>query len=155
MASEANGLLGNGVKVGYSASSPVSFTTITNLLNVTVPKLVADRVEKTTHGTGGFHRFLSGLLDVNPMSLELLTDHGAASHLGLSSLNRSKASVWWRIEIPVSRDLSTTQYRAIEFEGSVSEFSFDTPIADVQKTMVTIQFEGTDFSIYAPANGVL
>ena len=150
---ESAGLLGNGTKVAYSVASPTSWVEITNILGVTVPKLVADRVEKTTHGTGGFHRFLSGLLDVQAMSLELLTDHGAASHLTLASLNRSKASVWWRVEIPVDRDLSTTQYRGIEFEGSVSEFSFDTPIADVQKTMVTMQFEGTDFAIYAPAAG--
>jgi hypothetical protein len=148
---EASGLLGNGVKVAYSLTSPHTWVPVVNIMEVGVPKLVADRVEKTTHGTGGFHSFMGGLLDVQPATLTLLTAHGAASHIDIARQNRSKESNWWRIEIPVDRELSTTQYRAVEFEGSVSEFSFDTPIADVQKTMVTIQFEGTDFAVYPAA----
>ena len=148
---ESAGLLGNGVTVAYSLTSPVTWVPVVNLLDITVPKLVADRVEKTTHGTGGFHRFMGGLLDVQAAALTLLTHHGAASHIDIARQNRTKETNWWRIEIPVDRDLATTQYRAIEFEGSVSEFSFETPIADVQKTMVAIQFEGTDFAVYPAA----
>lgn len=148
---ESAGLLGNGVKIGYSLTSPHAWVQVTNLMELTVPKLVADRVAKDTHGAGGFHRFMGGLLDVQAMAFTLLTDHGAASHIDLARQNRTKESNWWRIEIPVDRDLATTQYRPVEFEGSVSEFSFDTPIADVQKTMVSVQFEGTDFSVGAPA----
>jgi hypothetical protein len=144
------GTLGNGVKVGYSANSPMSYTKVTQLLDVAVPQLVADRIEKTTHGSAGYKSFMSGLKDVSPMELTVLTDWDPAtspSHNGLLQLSKTKNTVWWRIEIPVSRDLSTTLFQRIIFQGSVSGFAPATPIADKQSFKATIQFEGTDIEI--------
>lgn len=153
------GVLGNGVKVGISDNSPMTYTKITQVLEVTVPKIVADRLEKTTHGSGGYKSFMSGLKDVSPTELMLLTDLDpatTASHDKLLLLSKSKNTVWVRIEIPVSRDLATTLFRYIIFQASVSEFSVDTPIGDKQVTNVTLQFEGTDVEIgAAPTASVL
>ncbi len=144
-----NGVLGNGTKVAYSASSPVSWTRVAQLASVKVPGLEFDEVETTVHSTAGLRKFMAGLGDVSLMELELMADLDQAtapSHDALRSYQAARTTVYWRIEIPVNR--AQTSFRAIEFQGFVKTWVPEAPIDDKQKIMSSIRFDDTVFSIY-------
>jgi hypothetical protein len=143
----ADGLLGNGVKVAYSAASPVSWIRVPQVLNVVIPGLEFDEVETTVHSTGGLRRFIPGLGDVTEMELELLADLDettTASYNALFNFQAARTTIWWRIEVPTTR--AQTKFTAFEFQGFVKTWKADPPIDDRQTLMVTVRFDGTSFS---------
>lgn len=150
------GVLGNGSKVGYSAGSPVSYTRITQVLEIEIPTIVYDEIEKTVHSTGGFKSFMPGLADVTPMKITLLSDlDGATSptHRQLRNYCIARTTVFFRVEIPVQRGQTT--FLAIEFQGYVKEWMPKAPIGDKQTTEVTVRFDDTSFAVYEPGSSLL
>lgn len=151
-----DGLLGNGVKVAYSAASPVSWIRIPQVLNVTIPGLEFDEVETTVHSTGGLRRHIPGLGDVTEMELELLADLDettTASFNALFNFQAARTTVWWRIEVPTTR--AQTKFTAFEFQGFVKTWSVDPPIDDRQVLTVSVRFDGTSFSKLAAGASVI
>ena len=144
-----SGMLGSGVKVGYSAASPVSWTGIGQVLEVDIPGLEPDEVETTVHGTSNFRRFIRGLIDVTELRLVLLADLDegtAADQDALFDYQAAGTTIWWRVEIPVDRTRS--EYTALEFQGWVKNWLPRAPIDDRQELEVTIRFDGTSFTKY-------
>lgn len=143
------GVLGFGVKVAYSESSPVTWTQVPQLLNLGFPSFEPDEVATTVHGTNPYKRYMRGLIDVGEMTLELEADLGSASvHRSLRNLMLDGTTVYWRIEVPENREM--TQFSAFEFRGWVKNWSLSTDMADTQKLTVTVRFDDTDFVAYAP-----
>ena len=144
-----DGMLGSGVKVGYSAASPVSWTGIGQVLEVDIPGLEPDEVETTVHGTSNFRRFIRGLIDVTELRLVLLADLDegtAADQDALFTYQAAGTTIWWRVEVPVDRTRS--EYTALEFQGWVKNWLPRAPIDDRQELEVTIRFDGTSFTKY-------
>lgn len=145
------GYLGNGVKVGYSSSSPVSWTKVAQLMDTKFPTITPDEVDNTVHSTGGFKRSFPGLKSVDKMELTLLADLNpatTASHAALRTLQTAGTTLWWRIEVPVDR--AQSQYVAFEYQGPVFSWNLETPIDDKQMVKVAVSFDGTEITMYAP-----
>lgn len=144
------GMIGNGVKIAYSASSPVSWTSIGQVLNVEVPQLVRDKIDRTVHSASGYKRSLPGMIDVSDMTLEILSDlnqtTGAAIRQLLTYL-KAGTTIYWRIEIPTNR--AKTEYAALEFQGYVLSWQAAAPIDDKQTIATTIAFDDTEVGLYA------
>lgn len=138
------GLLGNGVKVGVSTGSPVSWTRIPQVTNAVLPQFTADKVNIDTHSTtNNLHRSRSGLNAVSDASVTVLSDldpSTAAVLETLRSANANGTTVWIRYEIPVND--ARTSFRACEFSCTVGSFVPDTPIADKQTTTYNFVFNG-------------
>jgi hypothetical protein len=145
----SGGVLGFGTKVAFSNSSPVSWTAVPQILDITFPGLNPDEVETTVHGTLPYKRFMRGLIDVSELTLTLELDLASNSvHRTLRTLQLNGTTVWWRIEVPENRE--RTSWVAFEFQGWVKSWVPSTPIADKQTLEVSIRFDGTDFAMYAP-----
>jgi hypothetical protein len=147
----ANGVLGNGVKVAYSASSPVSWTAVAQLDDVEIPGLIADKIDTSTHASL-YKRKMRGMLDVSTMKLMLLSDLDGSttpSHVALQALQVAGTTVWWRVEVPVNR--AKTLFVAFEFQAYVNGWSPKAPKADKQIIDVEVEFDDTSFSRYAAA----
>ena len=153
MPATAPGVLGNGTRVGFSEASPQSYTTIASVLEVVIPKIVADEIDKTVHSTGGFYRNFRGLKRVENVTITLLADHKSsrtASHQSLRNLQRDGTTVWFRFEIPLDRNLATSQCIAIIAQFYVRSWGPGAPIADRQTTEVVVGFDGDDVEFQEP-----
>lgn len=146
------GVLGNGVKVGYSANSPVSWTSVAQVLEVDFPELTPDKVDTTVHGSSKWKRSMAGMIEVSDMTLTLLADTDPSTtpgHDALWDYNQSQTTVWWRVEVPSNRTQSA--YTAFEFQGMVAGIKLATPIDDKQTLTVVIRFDGSSLTKYDPA----
>jgi len=143
------GMIGNGVKIAFSASSPVSWTAVGQILNVEIPQLVADKIDRTVHSTNRYKRSLPGMIDVSDLSLEILQDlatTSGAQQRQLLTYLKAGTTIYWRIEIPVDRNQTT--YTAIEFQGYVGTWQPSAPIDDKQVLSCTIVFDDSDITLY-------
>ena len=143
------GMIGNGVKIAYSVSSPVSWTAVGQILNVEVPQLVADKIDRTVHSTNRYKRSLPGMIDVSDLTLEILQDLATttgAQQRQLLTYLKAGTTIYWRIEIPVTRDQSS--YTAIEFQGYVGSWQPSAPMDDKQTLNCTIVFDDSDITVY-------
>jgi hypothetical protein len=138
------GLIGNGVKVGVSTGSPVSWTRVPQVTNVVPPQFTADKINIDTHSTtNNLHRYRSGLNDVSDPTFTVLSDLDPATAPILQTLlnaNLNGTTLWFRFEIPVND--AKTLFRAVEFSATVGSFVPDTPIDDKQTTTYNLQFNG-------------
>lgn len=139
------GQLGSGVKIGYATASPHSWVTIPQILGEpTIPAIERDRVETSIHGTQSLRSYIPGLGDVADLEFEVLADLDAGGvHLALQQLERSQASTYFRVEIPVTANLSTTTYVAVQMLGRVSRWRPKTPIDGAKTIEIAVQFEGS------------
>ena len=142
------GILSNGVKVGYSASSPVSWISVGQILNVEIPGLEPEEVETTVHGTSNFRRFMRGMIDVTEMTVTCLGDLDEVTSAAYDALFDYQAlgtTLWWRVEVPVDR--AQTEYTAFVFQGWVKNWR---PVVGEpgvrQELEFSVRFDGTDFS---------
>jgi hypothetical protein len=138
------GLLGNGVKVGVSTGSPVSWTRVLQVTDVVPPNFAADKVNIDTHSTtNNLHRNRAGLNAVSDATITTLSDLNPVTNPGgelLRLANLNGTTIWVRIEIPVND--ARDSFRSVEFSCTVSGFNPSTPIADKQTTQYTLVFNG-------------
>lgn len=145
------GMIGNGIKVGYSNASPVSWTKIGQLLSITPPQFVSDKIDRTVSGENKYKRSLPGMIEVSDLQMEILQDLDAATspeQAALLALLKAGTTIYWRIEVPVNR--AATTFRPMEFQGYVSSWQISSPIDDKQTLTVTVAFDDTDVSLLAP-----
>ena len=144
------GVLGNGVKVAYSAASPVSWLAIGQVLDTKIPTYVRDKVNITTHSTtNDLKRYMSGMIEVGDMELSVLQDLDETTSTDQDALwddNQTGVPMWWRVEIPTTR--ARDKFVAFEFQGNVASFEPSTPIEDKQTLRVVIRFDGTTLTKY-------
>lgn len=139
------GVLGNGIKVAYSATSPVSWTRINQVTDVTFPTYQRDMIEITTHDpTNSFKRFMPGLTAIGDPTVTVLSDFDpstSADQDALRAANLTGSSMWFRIEVPTDR--ARTKFRGVTFSAAVRNFEPATPINDKQTTKFTLVFDGS------------
>jgi hypothetical protein len=142
-----NGVLGDGVKVAYSASSPITWVPVGQILDVGFPGLTPDEVETTVHSTTRWKRFIRGMIDVGETTLTLLADMDSATGTDQQALFTYQAAgttLYWRIEVPVIR--AGTSFAAFEFQAWVKKWELKTPMADKQVLECSLRFDGTYFN---------
>lgn len=140
------GVLGNGCKVAYSTSSPITWIGIGQLRDITFPTFQADKVEITTHSViNKLKRYMAGLIEVGDPAFTVLSDFDPATDTAQAALrgyNKTGVSIWWRFEVPVNR--ARTSFWGVEFQASVKNFSPETPIDGAQVTKFELSFDGDD-----------
>ena len=141
----SGGQLGSGVKLGYAPASPHVWVTIPQVLGEpTIPAIERDRVDVSVHGTQSLRSYIPGLGDVADLEFEVLANLDVGGvHLALQALERSQASSYFRVEIPVTADLATTTYFAVQMLGRVSRWRPKTPIDGAKTIEIAVQFEGS------------
>lgn len=139
---QSEGFLGDGVKVGYSLGSPVAWIELEGVLECVVPKIIADKIDITTHGSTGYKRNMGGLKEVTNTEITLLQDLSHSVQRGLFALLKARTTVWWRVEVPTERD--KTLFVPFEFQGYVENFGPSAPIDGRQELMVSVGFDGLD-----------
>jgi hypothetical protein len=137
----SGGQIGSGVKIGFATTSPTVWTVVPEVREVTVPQFERDRVETTVHGTTSLRTYIPGLADVSDLEFTMLANLDAGSVcMQLQAYERSQTTLWFRVEIPVDPDLTTSTYFAMQFQGRVSRWAPDTPIDDAKTVGITVQF---------------
>lgn len=150
----ADGILGDGVKMAYSVSSPVSWTELPLLLDLPRPPApTPDKLENTTHGSSGFHTYGLGLKDVPDIEAVFLFNPESAAHLAMITGRDAKTEYWFRIEVPT--DTAQTTFIAWEFQGKIMNADIEAPIADFQKLNLSIIYtDGYSFYPTAAATSI-
>jgi hypothetical protein len=152
------GVLGNGTRVGYSATSPVSWVRVAQLLDI--PKfiqLIAADISTTVHGASRLETSMPGMIPVPEVELDVLLDLDPATsptHEAIRGFQTSGATVFWRVEIPVDRN--QTNFRAFEFNAYVKAYDISTAtqIAAAQRGKFTLRYGG-GLAVYAPGAAVV
>lgn len=146
------GVIGHGVKVAFSTSSPVSWTALGELADFTPPTLERNKADNTVHGTSPFMRELPAMIKVGDTSMVIVADQNTrANYLTLKTHFLSGATLWWRFETPADRAITT--YYAREIQGFIANLSGPmTPQQERQTYEVTITFDGDSVTDY-PAAG--
>ena len=156
------GVLGNGSKFGYSATSPVSYTKVGQLMNIDkFIELIANIIDTTVHSTSNIMTGMPGMIPIPTFELTLLADFDQATsptHETLRNYSAGSGSalastvIYFRAEVPVNR--AQTSFRAWEFQGFVNGFSPSVPIGDKQTLKIVIVFAG-GLSVYNAAASLL
>lgn len=140
------GVLGNGTKIAFSATSPVTWTRIGQLMNIDkFPALTAAIIDTTVMGTSNQMTGMTGMIPIPSFEFTLLADldqatspaHETIRQYGAGSVSSQAGTViWFRIEAPVNR--GQTSFRAFEFQGIVNGWDLSLPIADKQTLKITV-----------------
>jgi hypothetical protein len=157
----SGGVLANGIKVGYSTTSPHTWTTVTQVTDVQgVATFTSDSVDTTVHGTSRLKRSIPGMISVDDLVVTCLLDPDTMHQNStgwvddLYDFLAAGTKLWWRVEIPV--DNAQSQYQANEFEGRVKAIkpNFGEP-SNRQEIQFTVGFDGNDVYRLAPGPSVL
>jgi len=145
------GVLGNGSKVAFSATSPVSWTKVSQLMNIDkFIELVANLIDNTVMGTSNVMTQMPGMIPAPSFEFTVLADFDQATaaaqetirqYSAGSGLSQAATVLWFRIEVPVNRAQSS--FRAWEFQGTVNGFSPSVPIGDKQTVKITVVYGGS------------
>lgn len=151
------GNIGNGTKIAYSLSSPLSFVKVGQLLEIpTFIQLISNDVDTTVHSTSRVMTSMPGMVPVPEISIDVLADLDETTSPAQEALRQFQANgqtVYWRIEVPVDR--AQTKFRGFEFQAYVKEWSPDvTKIADAQKLKITLRYGG-GLNVYAAGASVI
>jgi hypothetical protein len=148
----ANGMIGNGVRIGYRvpASPENAFTPIGQLLSMSDLEIVRDTVDRTIHSTSIYKRSLPGMAAVSDITLTILQDMDettvgvGVTQKALRDYVVSGTTLEWRCEIPTARDQS--KFKAFEFDAFIKSFKIGTTIEDKQVFEVGVVFDGAAFT---------
>lgn len=137
-----SGQLGSGFKIGFASGSPQVWTKVTQLMTLgSVPGVERDEVETTTSGVTTLRKFIPGLGTVAPLEFSVLADFDVSSvHMQIKDLEVSQATRWWRLEIPNTSDLATTNFMAFQFEGKVKTWLPQVPIDGAKTIDIAVLF---------------
>jgi len=143
-------MIGNGIVIEVSTSSPVSYTTIGQIMELDQIELVADKIARTYHSSSNFKRNAAGMVEVSDISFTLLHKSGLdESPDDLYDRVTVGTTYWWRVRIPDTEN-PTTKYEAFEFQASAGRWAINPPREDDQTVEVTLYIDGTTFSHLQP-----
>lgn len=144
------GVIGNGSKVLFSASSPATWTQVGQLRDIPqFMSLIADDLDTTVSSTSNIMTGAPGMVPVPECSIDLLSDHDPSTSPSHETLRQYQAAsgfavqgtnLYWRVEVPVNRGM--TLFRAFEFQAYVKEYTPNIQIKDLQITNIKIRFAG-------------
>lgn len=107
-------------RVGFSQSSPMSWTAIPKLRSVDPPKEEADAVDVTCFGDE-YATSIPGLRKLSAMQFRTLAAPGDAWVSTLHNAKKNQTEMWWRLEI--AADDARTQWDRWEFQGRVASIN--------------------------------
>lgn len=146
------GVLGNGTKVGFSTSSPVSWTRVGQLMNIdSFLSLVPADVDTTVYSTSNIMTSMPGMIDTPEMAFTVLSDWNPSTSAAQetlrqyqsgSGLSTAGSTLYWRVEVPTDRGQTSSLFRAWEFQAFVKDMTPNIPIGDKQTTQFTVRFAG-------------
>jgi len=143
------GVLGNGKKLAYSLTSPVSWIEIPQLIDFELPQWVADKVDTTVSSSSKLKRSMPGMIDISDMPASFLYDPDEITtpeHDALLDLNLAGTTIWLRGEIPANRLL--TRYKAFEFQAYVASWQASGALEARQELKVVFRFDGDSLTAY-------
>lgn len=152
------GVSGIGVKVGINlvSGSPTGFTTIQNILDCTLPQLIANKIDKTVYGTSRVKRSVPGLIEVSDLQVVLIQDLDTSTspeQASLAALNQNGNKIGVRIEVAVNTALSS--WVPITWTGYVASWQLGSKKDDIQQLTVAIFFDDSAFTIGSPGASIL
>lgn len=146
------GVLGNGTKVGFATTSPVTWTRVGQLMNIdSFMSLVPADVDTTVYGTSNIMTSMPGMIDPPEMQFTCLSDHNPSTSASLETLRQYQSgsghanagsTLYWRVEVPTDRGQTSSLFRAWEFQAFVKDLANSVPIGDKQTTQFTLRFAG-------------
>ena len=143
------GVPGKGVRVAYSASSPITWTRVRQVLDVSVPRDVSERWDITTHDTASRRKtYMPGNIETEDPVITTLSDWDPSTGTEQEAMRRAQKDGtvwWWRFELPTNRE--RTLFRGLEFQASIKDFAPAAPIGGAQTTAWTLIFEGDDIGV--------
>lgn len=143
------GVLGNGVRVGFSRTSPVSFTRVPQVIDVEFPSEVPDKVDKTTHGTSKYKKNFPGMIEVGDLVIRCLADFDQVTGTvqeEMYDIQNDQEEVYWRVEIPANR--AQSRIRPFELYGYIADIRPGLPIEDKQTVEFVIVHSGEGITRY-------
>lgn len=148
----SDNVIGNGSKLGYSVTSPVTWLEVTQIADISDIGLIVDELENDRHSAYSYHRKAPGMISVKPITVTVIGDKDQAAATGavqkaMRDLAIARATYWWRAEVPTT--LAQTAYKAWEFQGWVKEVSDTQPMTGGQAFTFQIVFNGTTFCEFA------
>lgn len=152
------GFIGNGMKVGYSLASPVSYNKFEQLLDAQPGSVDPTKIDVSVHGVGGFLANITGLNAVGDTTIKMLRDHSSTTspnQNAVFALLLAKTTVYLMVEIPDRADLSTALYVGYEYQVKVNKHMEVTPINGRQELDVSFLFCGTTYTKYPPRASVM
>lgn len=147
-----DGMIGNGVKIAYSAASPVSWLGIGQVLECAGLGIERDKVDRTVSSALIYKRSLPGMAEVRPLELTILADpdEGSADQgvrqKALRDYVVSGTTIWFRIEVPVDRTQSA--FKPFEYQGYVRSWEMATPIENRITFQIIVEYDSDSFTEY-------
>lgn len=146
-------MIGIGVKIGYSAASPVSWLETANIRDFSLPQLTSDRVEKTVHSrTSRIRRYDPGLQSSEDAYIELLNDFTDADQTALKNYKAARTQLWFCYELPANDAL--TSFVQFIFQARVADFNISSPLEGEQTIRFVLMFDGDGIQINAAGSAV-
>jgi hypothetical protein len=129
-------------RIFFSLGSPHSWTEVPEIRNVgALPNRERDKVETTVYSASSERTNIPGLATVSDFEFTTLANQSAGSvHQLIKRQEASQVTYWWRVEVSVSSDLSTTQYTAYTFQGKVSKWELTSSVDGVKEINITVQY---------------
>lgn len=134
-------MIGMDSRLAFSLASPVTWTSVTNLLDFTSPTETAARVEKTVYSrTSSLRRYEPGLSDVADQTFTVKQDLGDAVQAQLYAAKEARTLLWFRAEYATND--AGTLFIGFEWQGRIADFKPAAPKDGLQTTQFSIQFDG-------------
>ena len=136
------------VKIAYAPNdSPQVWTAVPEIFEVSqLPNRIRERVETTIHGVTGDRTYIPGLSEVDDLVFTVRANFDAGSaHSTIRGYQASQTTLWWRAEVNVDSDLTTSTYIAFTFKGRVSAATVDAPKDGLKTMEVTVLHESDLF----------
>ena len=151
----SGGYIAGDVRAGWAVTiSPQVFKTIEGLMDLTIPKLVSDKIDTTRYGVSRLHTNIPGLDTVTDPVLKLIRDASAVSSPNqqlLYALKTARTSSFWRFEVAAQDDPSVNLFEAYEGYFRVSEIGPSVQVGTLNMIEVTLVFDGNYFNHQVPA----
>jgi len=144
-------MIGNGVHIEVSTSSPTSYTEIGQILELDEISLIRAVVDGTYHGHT-YKRPEPGMLEWQPLSFTLLHKSGSGENSDSVYDELVTGDWYWiRVRFPDTEN-SATQDEAYEFQGFFSKLGVTVPREDEITSAVELQIDGNTLAKYDPAS---
>lgn len=150
------GYIGNGIRVGYSLSSPLSYNKLEQVIDATPPKLKADVIDTSRHSSNRYKSNIPGMYDVSPVTIKMLRDADSSTspkQNALRQLQDSSTTVYLRVEVPTNAQQTT--FEAWEISGRFSDWGVSAPLMGRVELDVSFLFDGVNYIYFAQSASVI
>ncbi len=139
----AVGVLGNGLKVAYSAASPLTWVQVPDILMIDkFFGLVNPKIDISVSGDL-IKRTMPGVPDAPELGFTKLADPDPSTGIAeeaIRAFQLAGTTIYWRFERPTNR--ARTSFRGEVFQAYVLSVEPAAPIQDKQTVKITLSYGG-------------